>query len=86
MGATLVVVHRRLVPESPLVGGRGLYSPGLIVVAHGLVVLQHVGSSQTRNRTCVPCIGRWILIHCIHQGRPMGCLKMLFSELPILFI
>ena len=49
MGATLVVVHRRLVPESPLVGGRGLYSPGLIVVAHGLVVLQHVGSSQTRD-------------------------------------
>ena len=24
----------------------------------------HVGSSQTRARTCVPCIGWWILIHC----------------------
>ena len=30
----------------------------------GLVALQRVGSSQTRDRTCVPCIGRQILIHC----------------------
>ena len=30
----------------------------------GLVILQHVGSSRTRDRTCVPCIGRWILNHC----------------------
>ena len=29
-----------------------------------LVALQHVGSSQTRARTCVPCIGRQILNHC----------------------
>ena len=44
-----MVVHRLLVPESPLVGGHGRYSPGLIVTAHGLVVLKHVGSSQTRD-------------------------------------
>ena len=30
----------------------------------GLVAPQHVGSSQTRARTRVPCIGRWILNHC----------------------
>ena len=30
----------------------------------GLVAPQHVGSSQTRARTHVPCIGRWILNHC----------------------
>ena len=30
----------------------------------GLVALQHVGSSQTRARTRVPCIGRQILNHC----------------------
>ena len=24
----------------------------------------YMESSQTRDRTCVPCIGRWILIHC----------------------
>ena len=28
------------------------------------LLLQHVGSSQTRARTRVPCIGRWILNHC----------------------
>ena len=32
--------------------------------ALGLVALQHVGSSRTRARTCVPCIGRWILNNC----------------------
>ena len=30
----------------------------------GLVAPRHVGSSQTRARTCVPCIGRRILNHC----------------------
>ena len=30
----------------------------------GLVALWHVGSSQTRARTCVPCLGRRILNHC----------------------
>ena len=30
----------------------------------GSVALQHVGSSQTRARTRVPCIGRQILNHC----------------------
>ena len=30
----------------------------------GLVAPQHVGSSQTRARNCVLCIGRWILNHC----------------------
>ena len=30
----------------------------------GLVALRHVGSSCTRARTCVPCIGRRILNHC----------------------
>ena len=31
----------------------------------GLVAQWHVGSSQTRDRTHVPCIGRQILNHCI---------------------
>ena len=30
----------------------------------GLVAPRHVGSSQTRARTRVPCIGRWTLNHC----------------------
>ena len=28
-----------------------------------LVAPQHVRSSWTRGRTCIPCIGRWILNH-----------------------
>ena len=30
----------------------------------GLVAPQHVGSSRTRDGSCVPCIGRQVLIHC----------------------
>ena len=30
----------------------------------GSVALRHVGSSQTRDQACVPCIDRWILNHC----------------------
>ena len=30
----------------------------------GFVALRHVESSWTRDRTHVPCIARWILIHC----------------------
>ena len=30
----------------------------------GLVAPQHVGSSQSRARTRIPCIGRQILNHC----------------------
>ena len=37
----------------------------------GLVALWHVGSSQTRARTCVPCIGRRILNHSAIREVPM---------------
>ena len=36
----------------------------------GLVALRHMGSSQTRARTCVPCIGRQILNHCATREAP----------------
>ena len=36
----------------------------------GLVAPWHVGSSQTRARTHVPCIGRWILNHCATREVP----------------
>ena len=50
----------------------GFSSCGLRVLEHrlsscggtGLVALRHVGSSQTRARTHVPCLGRRILNHC----------------------
>ena len=36
----------------------------------GLVAPRHVGSSQTRARTRVPCIGRKILNHCATREAP----------------
>ena len=36
----------------------------------GLVAPRHVGSSQTRARTRVPCIGRQILNHCATKEAP----------------
>ena len=41
----------------------------------GLVALRHVGSSQTRDRTCVPCIGGQILNHCATREVPMKDFK-----------
>ena len=38
----------------------------------GLVAPRHVGSSQTRARTCVPGIGRRILNHCATREVPTG--------------
>ena len=37
----------------------------------GLIALWHVGSSQTRDWTRVPCIGRWILNHCATREVPL---------------
>ena len=33
---------------------------GSAVLTHGLATPRHVGSSRTRDRTHIPCIGRWI--------------------------
>ena len=45
----------------------------------GLVAPQHVGSSRTRARTHVPCIGRRILNHCATREA-----LLLFLLLPLL--
>ena len=41
----------------------------------GLVAPRHVGSSWTRARTHVPCIGRWILNHCTTREVPRQILR-----------
>ena len=41
---------------------QGAWAP--VIRRTGFVALLHVGSSQTRERTRVPCTGRWIPIHC----------------------
>ena len=38
--------------------------------SRGSVAPRHVGSSRTRARTRVPCIGRWILNHCATRQVP----------------
>ena len=45
-------------------GSQALGAWASVAVAHGLSCSEHVGSSQTRARTRVPCIGRRILNHC----------------------
>lgn len=45
-----------------------------LAVALRLSVPQYVESSQTRERSCVPRIGRWILIHCTTGNICDGCL------------
>ena len=42
----------------------------------GLVTPWHVGSSQTRARTHVPCIGRLILNHCTPREAPLAAFNM----------
>ena len=41
----------------------------------GLVAPRHVGSSRTRARTSVSCIGRQILNHCAPKGSPIAILN-----------
>ena len=46
---------------------------GSVVVADRLAALQHVGSSQTRDRTCVPSIGTRILNNWTTREAQDGC-------------
>ena len=76
-GVSLVVVLQVLIAEASFVVGRGLEAAWASVVAArglyraqaqwlwhmGLVAPWHAGSSQTRDRTRVFCIGRRILYH-----------------------
>ena len=68
-----------------------LQHSGLVVVASGVqgawasaavacglsCSVRHVESSQTRDGTCVPYIGRWILIHCITREVPYSSLLLI---------
>ena len=47
-----------------------LQSRGSVAVVHGLAPPWHVESSQTRDQTRVPCIGRQIPIHCTTREVP----------------
>ena len=63
-GLSLVVACWLLVMVASLVVDCGLYgTQAQKLWPMALVTPQHVESSQTRDQTGVPCIGRWILNH-----------------------
>ena len=43
-----------------------------------LVAPRHVESSRTRNRTCVPCVGRQVLFHCASREVPPSSYGIFF--------
>ena len=82
-GLLFVAVHRLLTVVAPLVAEHRLQACGLQQLwlagsraqaqqlwHTGLVAPWHVGSSWNRDRTHVPCIGRWILNHCTTREDP----------------
>ena len=52
----------------------------------GPVAPRHVGSSQTRARTRVPCIGRQILNHCATREALIPFLKSFFQRVEYLYM
>ena len=59
IAASLVAGHRLQTRRLSSCGSRARFAP------------RHVGSSQTRARTQVPCIGRQILNHCATREAPL---------------
>ena len=60
-GYSLVAVHKHLTVVTCLVaepGLEGMQASAVVVHSTGLIALQHVKSSRTRNGTCVLCTGR----------------------------
>ena len=62
-GAALLALERRLLGVWAQELPSWLWSTDSVVVHTGFVAPQPVGSSQVRDQTHVPCIGRWILNH-----------------------
>ena len=64
-GPLFIVVHGPLTITASLVAEQRLQTRKLSNCgSRGPAAPRHVGSSQTRARTRVPCIGRQILNHC----------------------
>ena len=62
VAASLIVEHG-LWEQGPRVVARGSGAQAQYLWCTGLVALWHVGSSQIRDRTSVPCVARRILNH-----------------------
>ena len=83
-------MHRLLIVVVSFVVEHGIYGTWASVVVAwakaqylwqtGLVALRHVGSSWTRDRTCVSYIGRQILYHCVTREAPAFNFKEMRSQ------
>ena len=70
-GPLFIAVHGPLTIAASLVAEHRLQTRRLSSCGStGSVAPRHVGASQTRARTCVPCIGRQILNHCATREAP----------------
>ena len=74
-GFSLVAVHGLLTAVASLVVAHGLERTGL-------VVLRHVGSSQTRDWICVPYTARQILNQWTNRAAPWTCSMKKISRAP----
>ena len=80
-GPLFIVVRGPLTVAASLVAEHRLHTRRLSNLwLAGLVAPRHVGSSQTRARTRVPCIGRQILNHCATREDPYFSLKPSLSS------
>ena len=77
--ASLVVEHRPQACGLQQLWLAGSRSQAQQLWCTGLVAPRHVGSSQTRARTHVPCIGRQILNHCTTRQVPAHTFLNLLS-------
>ena len=69
-GPLFIAVRRPLTIAASRCGAQAPDAQAQYLWLTGLVALRHVGSSQTRARTLVPCIGRRILNHCATREAP----------------
>ena len=82
-----VVVFRLLVAVASRCRARALGRAGFSNWwCMGLVALRHVGSSWTRARTRVSCIGRRILNHCATRKPSLTFNKILWQSFHVIYI
>ena len=70
-GPLFIAVRGPLTIAASLVAEHRLQTRRLRSCGTGPAAPRHVGSSQTRARTRVPCIGRQILNHCATREAPL---------------
>ena len=87
-GPLFIAVRGPLTIVAPLVAEHRLQTRRLSKWLTGPFAPWHVGSSQTRARTRVPCIGRQILNHCATREAPFLIFKKsahMFFKYPFYF-